>query len=138
MINPEKLKQTRHLTQQIRAPSSREFQQNVTRKQLAIELENLALPKHTHMRLLANTPDQAAVEWENLLGQHCITLKVNLKRCTADYEYSTVCKEQEEMRPFPSRPLNSTQVERIDLNINYRTTWRWLQARLKATAKFSR
>lgn len=107
------------------------------RQHLATQLEQLTLPKHTQMLLMNNAASRIVLQWENVKAHHCVTLTVDLSDYTASYEYSTVCEADDRLRPFPARPLNSTLVERINMNLNHRAVWTWLQSRLKATNRFS-
>lgn len=101
---------------------------------LAGRLNSFQPPQGTHLRVQPKDTGRITLFWENLATQHCIQLDVNLRDMRADYEYSMVCNEWEQLKPFPSRPLGSVLPERIDLNLNRQAAWSWIEARVRATA----
>ena len=103
--------------------------------QLADRLNRFQTPRNTLLRLQAKDPDRLTILWETLHTQHCIQLDVDLQRMRADYEYSMVCNENDQMKAFPLKPLGSVMTERIDLNLNRQAHWTWLEARVRATGK---
>lgn len=140
METKEKIEVIRKLCEQIEnySYSNSEYIKTINRNQLSGELRTITLPKYTDMLIVRNEPDIIVLEWENLKTQHCVTLNVDLNKNTADYEYSNVCSDEDELRSFPVRPLNSDLVEKYDINLDHKKSWNWLQARLKATGKFGR
>ena len=109
---------------------------------LAPEIHRIAdrltkVPKPAGTALLASCPkqDRLRLDWENTTTQHCITVLVQLTNLDATYEYSMVCEEHQELRPFPDSPLGSELSDRVDLNLRNENDWRWLAARIRATGQ---
>ena len=108
------------------------------RRTLADKLNTIPHPTDTVLTILRNGDEHLILEWVNLNHQHCITLSVNLPENTADYEYSNVCLMDQELIPFPKKPLGSPNAERMDIKLHRQDTWRWLCARIRATGRPSR
>ena len=109
---------------------------------LAPEIHRIAdrltrVPKPAGTALLPSCPrqDRLRLDWENTATQHCITLLVDLNTLDASYEYSMVCEEHQELRPFPKKPLGSDLADRVDLNLSRQQDWNWLADRIRATGQ---
>ena len=105
------------------------------RRTLADKLTAIPHPGDTVLTVLQNGGENIVLEWVNLEHQHCITLTVNLAENTADYEYSNVCPLDQDLMPFPKKPLGSPNAERVDIKLHRQDTWRWLYARIRATGR---
>ena len=101
---------------------------------LADRLNSFQPPQGTNLRIQPKDTGRVVLFWENLATQHCIQLDVNLRHMRADYEYSMVCNERNQLKPFPTTPLGSVLSERTDLNLNRQAAWSWIEARVRATA----
>lgn len=102
---------------------------------IASRLDQVELPHGTTIRVAEAGPRRLTIFWENTRTQHAIQLNVKPATMQADYEYSMVCEEDDELLPFPDRPLGSVMPERIDLNLNRQGHWTWLGARIKKTGR---
>jgi hypothetical protein len=102
---------------------------------VASQLDRTQPPKGTVLRIAPKGVPKLTLFWENPSTQHCIQLDIDLQRMLADYEYSMVCHDQDQLKPFPERPLGSSICECIDLDLDRQASWTWLNARIRATGR---
>lgn len=103
---------------------------------IAGRLNNIPLPDGTELLVDQPSGNAVTVRWENYGTQHCIRLDIRLDQMEADYEYSMACEEQDELRPFPAKPLGSEMMEQIGLDLREQRYWTWLSARIQATGRY--
>ena len=111
-----------------------ELNANIDR--LTAKLDQIPPPPGTKLRIILHPNHRITLFWENVITQHCIQLDIDLNRMEADYEYSMVCEDHDELLPFPDKPLGATQPDRAGLSLHRQATWTWLKARLRATEKY--
>lgn len=105
---------------------------------IADELNSVEKPRGTTLTAACPKPHILQLDWENIATQHCITMIVDLRNMDASYEYSMVCEADDELKPFPQKPLGSNLPERTDLNLNRKAHWTWLAARIGNTRRPTR
>ena len=102
---------------------------------IADQLNKIEKPRGTKMLFQNSGPHSLILSWENTTHQHCITLRIHLGSLDAFYEYSMVCEKEQQLKPFPTRPLGSTLSERMDMNMNRTPHWAWLKTRIENTRR---
>ena len=105
---------------------------------IADQLATIEKPRATTLQTSCRPPHTLVLIWENTQRQHCITLTVDLRNMGSYYEYSMVCDADDEMLPFPKKPLGSTLTERIDLDLSRTAHWTWIKHRVEATRNANR
>ena len=105
---------------------------------VADQLAMIDKPRATALQASCRPPHTLLLTWENPVRQHCVLLTVDLRNMSAYYEYSMVCDGDDEMLPFPEKPLGSTLAERIDLDLTRTPHWAWIKNRIEATGRASR
>ena len=102
---------------------------------IADQLNSVEKPRGTTLATACPKPHILRLDWENTATQHCITVMVDLRNMDASYEYSMVCEPDQELKPFPLKPLGSALTERTDLNMKRKDHWTWLAARIDNTRR---